>query len=116
MYKAIYSSFVILRTAIENTFGVPDSLAILVVAAIAGFLLWATYRRRLDMFDAIIALTLLSVLATLAWARTITPNASAPELGETVRYGYAVVLLLTLLVVPKLRLPAVFGWPRRQWH
>jgi hypothetical protein len=54
------------------------------------------------MFDAIIALTLAIVLGILAWARTANPvyRLDAP------RYGYAVALLLALVVVPRLRSPA----------
>jgi hypothetical protein len=99
--ESIDSSFVIVRTAIENTFGLTGPLAAVVVVAIAGFLAWLIYRRRLDMFDAIIGLTVAFVLVILAWARS-----SQVSQAETVRYGYAIVLLLTLLVVPHLRLPA----------
>ena len=99
---AIDSAIGVVRTAVENTLGLPGPLAVLVVAAIAGQLVWLTYRRRLDMFDAIIVLTLAAVLGTLAWARTTDP---AYRQGNLTRYGYAVVLLLVLVVVPRLRFP-----------
>ena len=100
-FKAMTSSFDVVRTAVENTFGLPGPLAVLAVVAIAGLLVWLSYRHRLDMFDAIIALNLVFVLATLAWART-----TVADLAENSRYGYSVILMLTLLFVPRLRLPA----------
>lgn len=99
-FEAIGSSFVVMRTAVQNTFGLPGPVAVLVVAAIAGQLVWLIYRRRLDRFNTIIILTLAFVLAVLAWART-TEGSEA----ELPRYGYAVVLLLTLVLVPRIRLP-----------
>lgn len=100
VFDAIRSSFVVVRSAVQNTFGLPSAVAVLVVAAIAGQLVWLIYRRRLDMFDAIVVLTLLFVLAILAWART-----TDGILAEQPRYGYAVVLLLTLVLVPRLSSP-----------
>lgn len=99
--EAIQPSLVVLRTAVENTLGLPKALAALVLALTAGLLFVSLVRRRLDVFDAVIAATLLFVLAILAMARTVVRAEGATE----DRYGYAVVLLLVLLVVPHLRAP-----------
>jgi hypothetical protein len=98
---AVDSAFVVVRTAVENTLGLPGPLAVLVMLAMVGLLGRLAYERRLGMFDAIMTFTLLLVLATLAYARTTHLG-----VAETVRYGYACVLVITLLVVPHLRLPS----------
>ena len=87
-----------LRTTIANTFGL-GPLAILAVVALAAWIAWLARQRRFDTFDTIMLLALVFILGLLAWGRTTEGGA------ENTRYGYTVVLLLVLALVPKLRLP-----------
>jgi hypothetical protein len=95
---ALSASFTVLRTTIANTFGL-GPLAILAVVGLAAWIAWLAWQRRFDTFDAIMLLSLAFILGLLAWGRTTEGGA------ENTRYGYTVVLLLVLALVPKLRLP-----------
>lgn len=99
--KAFEPSFVVVRTAFENTFGLPGAVAAgLVVVTGAVLVVWAR-SGVLDAFDVLIAVTLLFALGVLAWGRITHPG-----VADAAHYGFAVVLLLTLLVVPHLPSPS----------
>jgi hypothetical protein len=98
---AIEPSLVVLRTAIENTLGVPGLIAAVLLVVVAAGMGWLLVQRRLDRFDAVMAVALALTLGILAVARTVP----RPGTETSARYGYSVVVLGVLLVVPYLRLP-----------
>lgn len=68
---------------------------------VAGLLLWAAARRRLDAYDAIILLWGALYLGAAISVRIAAGQASV----LAIRYGYVIVLLTLALVLPRLRLP-----------
>ena len=87
--------------AVHGATGLPVVLALLGAVAIAGWIVVAAVHRRLDVFDLIVLGTLAIGLALL----TIQRVADSPDAASRDKYGYSVVVLLVLLLIPHLRLP-----------
>ncbi len=92
------SSLVVVRSAFENTLGLPAVLAVVALLVTVGFVIHLFRRGRLDRFDGVMIVTLGATLGLLGLARA----ASQPGAETRARYGYAMVIVLTLLVVPHL--------------
>lgn len=96
--------FRVLRTAIESVTAVPQALAGLLVIGLVVWVGLLLVRRRLDLFDAIMLLTLLIGLSLISIQR-LSVNSDAVD---ALRYGVLVTFMLALALVPHIRVPPTF--------
>lgn len=94
-------AFRVSRAAVESATAFPGWLAAVVVLGVVTWILWLILRRKLDLFDAIILWTLAAGLSLLTIQRVSLDSDAANRL----RYGYSVLVLLALALVPHIRLP-----------
>ena len=94
-------AFRVSRTAVESATAFPGWLAALVVLGLAAWIVVLAVRRRFDLFDGIILWTLAAGLSLL----TIQRVSLDAEAANRLRYGYSVLVLLALALVPHIRLP-----------
>jgi hypothetical protein len=95
-------AFRIVRGGIANVTGLPSFVAAVLVVVLVLWFVHLFRRGRLDVFDGIVAATLLAGLALL----TIQRVAEHPEAAARDKYSYAIAVLLVLLVLPHVKLPA----------
>jgi hypothetical protein len=104
LIDSIAPMFVILRTTIQNTLGLPSPLAVLAVVALLGALLGLAVSGRLDRFDAIVLMSLGVTLGLLSLQRVVPFQEGASRLLKQAatepRFGYGVFVLLLLALLP----------------
>ena len=94
-------AFRVSRAAVESATAFPGWLCAMVVLALAAWIVVLAVRRQFDLFDAIILWTLAAGLSLLTIQRVSLDSEAANRL----RYGYSVLILLALALVPHIRLP-----------
>lgn len=90
----------LLRTAVESTTALPGALAGLVVLGLVLWVATLVVGGRLDLFDAILLCTLACGMLLIAVQRISVEDESATRF----RYGYSVLILASLALVPHVRI------------
>jgi hypothetical protein len=96
-----WSSFRVLRRAVEAATWSPTWLASILVVALLAWIVVLAVRRRFDLFDQMVLWTLAVGLALLSVQRI----AFDAEAADRLRYGYSVSILLAIALVPHIPRP-----------